>query len=251
MSLELRHVFFDAPTRSLRDLSLAVAAGEICVVLGPNGSGKSTVLRLCIGLVEPLRGEVRLCGEALTGSRGAAREALRRQVGYVFQEGALLEGLTARENVALPLAYGGRLGAADRRARVEECLRLVGMEGAAERYASALSLGERKRVSMARAIAGRPRLLLLDDPTAGLDSLQSAETVALIRTIRRETGAAFLIVSNDATRFLRWANRVAILHGGAFTSVGEPHEVMNSSDPWLTEVFDKLARAESREEGIA
>lgn len=249
MSLELRHLSFDSPFAPLRDLSLAVAPGEICVVLGSNGCGKSTLLRLCIGLEEASSGEVLLLGESLRSTRGAARSALRRQVGYVFQEGALLEGLSVRDNVGLPLAYGGRLGAGERRDRVEECLKLVGLADAADRKASGLSLGEKKRAAMARAIARKPRLLLLDDPTSGLDSLQAAETVGLIRKLRRETGAACFVVSNDATRFLKVAQKVAILHGGKFTSVGEPHEVMNSNDPWLTEVFEKLVQAESREEG--
>ncbi|MBI2920818.1 MAG: ATP-binding cassette domain-containing protein [Planctomycetes bacterium] len=248
MSLELAHVSLDAPgAPRFQDLSVSVEPREIFVVLGANGCGKSTFLRLCIGLLAPTSGAVRVLGEPLDALRGPALEKLRRQVGYVFQEGALLESLTVRENAALPLAYAGGLTAAARRERVEQCLALVGMTEDAGKRASGLSLGKRKRAAMARAIVARPRLLLLDDPTSGLDSLQAYETVALIRSLRRETGATVVVVSNDATRFLKSADRVAILYKGTFSSVGKAYDVMNGQDPWLSEVFDTILKAESRE----
>jgi ABC-type transporter Mla maintaining outer membrane lipid asymmetry ATPase subunit MlaF len=128
---------------------------------------------------------------------------------------------------------------------VERCLQVVGLREEADRRPAELSLGKRKRAAMARAIVHRPKLLLLDDPTSGLDSLQAYETVALIHELRRETKAACLVASNDATRFLRAADRVAILFGGRLTSIGRPDDVVASDDPWLTEVYERLVRAET------
>lgn len=251
MILELRDACVDAPGGArLRGLSLEVGPGQIVMVIGPNGCGKTTLLRLCVGLVAPSAGEVRLFGERLQGPRGAARVDLRRQVGYVFQEGALLESLSIRDNVALPLAYAGGMDGAARRDRVSHCLRLVGIsDEEAGRRASSLSAGRRKRAAMARAIVAKPRLLLLDDPLSGLDSLQAWETVVLIHEICRETGVACLVAASDNVRFVRSAQRLAVLYDGTFTKVGSPSEVINSDEPWLSQVFNRQLQAQALEGG--
>ncbi len=240
MTLRLRAVSLELPGRAkLRGLDLEVGSGEVAMIIGPNGCGKSTLLQLCLGLVEPTAGEVLLFDRPLGAVSTGERRRLLRSVGFVFEEHALLASATVLENLSLPLAYAGE---SPRRAvaRADHCLRLVGLETDGGRYPDELSPGHRKRAALARAIVGSPRLLLLDEPTGGLDSLQAAETVGLVLSIREQTGAACVVASNDATRFLRVADRVAVLHGGRFTTQGSPAEVLDSDDPWLGDVFSRL-----------
>lgn len=247
--LELRSAGAPIGARgALRDLSLRVEREEVFVVLGPNGCGKSTLLRLCTGLARASEGQVLLFGREVSALRAAELEGVRRRTGVVFEDGALAESLTLAENVALPLVYRGGLPAAERRERVDACLAAVGLAEDAARRPSELSLGERKRAAFARALALEPELLLLDDPTSDLDTHAAAEVVRLVLALRERTRATFFIVSNDVLRFTRAADRVAVLFGGTFTTVGAPRDVMHTdSDPWLARVFESsLARNDWR-----
>ena len=204
----------DAPLISLRDvhkeyrrdafvipvlagITLDVARGEFLALMGPSGSGKSTLLNLIGGIDRPTKGEVRVAGESLgtlNPSRLAAWRA--RHVGFIFQLYNLIPVLTAFRNVELPLLLT-RLGAAERRKRVELALGLVGLEGREGHYPRQLSGGEEQRVAIARAVVADPTLLVADEPTGDLDSKNAEEVLVLLQRLNQELKKTILMVTHD------------------------------------------------------
>jgi len=215
--LDMRHVFKTygagpAAVPALRDVTLSVEPGTMVAVMGPSGSGKSTLLAIAGSLEQPTRGEVLVGGTDLaTLSRGKRAQLRRREVGYVFQDFNLLPGLTAAENVALPLQLDGAGG---RKARLAglRALDEIGLGDRAHRYPGQLSGGERQRVAVARAMAGERRLLLADEPSGSLDSLSGETVMRLVRKACRN-GMAAVIVTHDA-QLASWADRVVFLSDG-------------------------------------
>ncbi|MCZ7533139.1 MAG: ABC transporter ATP-binding protein [Acidimicrobiia bacterium] len=202
------HVQVDA----LVDVSLSVEAGELVAVMGPSGSGKTTLLSLAGGLDLPTAGSVLVDGSDLATLNRAELARLRRHsVGYVFQQFNLIPGLTAAENVSLPLELDGVNRKEAYGAAVDALARLE-MAGLENRFPDDLSGGEQQRVAIARAIIGDRRLLLADEPTGALDSM-TGETV--LRLMRRhcDNGGAAVLVTHDA-RFAAWADRIVFLHDG-------------------------------------
>jgi putative ABC transport system ATP-binding protein len=192
--------------------SLAVDEGEVVLLLGPSGSGKTTLLSMIGGMLSPTAGSVTLCGEPLSGSRRALARVRLSTIGFVFQSFNLLPGLTAIENVALPLRLMG-VSAHDSRRRAAELLERLGL---AERLAASpktLSGGEKQRVSMARALATSPAVLLADEPTASLDTRTGREAMEVLSSSTREGRQACLVVTHD-TRLVDFADRVLHIQDG-------------------------------------
>jgi putative ABC transport system ATP-binding protein len=176
-------------------VDLSVPAGEFLAVLGPSGSGKSTLLALLAGLDRPTSGEVRIDGVAIQGMGENQLALLRRhKIGFVFQSFQLLGNLTARENVLLPAELAG-LPAPGQRA--DELLAAVGLEGRGHHYPSQLSGGEQQRVALARAFAGRPSILLADEPTGNLDGATGRRILAILGDLQRESGTTLVLVTHD------------------------------------------------------
>jgi putative ABC transport system ATP-binding protein len=226
-ALELRQVskvYGSGPTevRALRDVDLSVERGELVAIMGPSGSGKSTLLTIAGSLEEATTGEVLVDGIDLAAISRAERAKLRRQsIGYVFQDFNLLPGLTAVENVTLPLELDGL------RARAARATGLAAMEeldvaDRAERYADELSGGERQRVAIARAIVGKRGLLLADEPTGALDSVNGEAVMRLLRAAAQR-GVAGVVVTHEA-QLAAWADRVVFLRDGQVVdqTVGPP-----------------------------
>jgi putative ABC transport system ATP-binding protein len=185
-------------TQILHDVSASLCAGEIVLLTGPSGSGKTTLLTLVGGLRAVRQGSLRVLGRELCEAPERVRVAIRREVGYVFQLHNLLRALTVRQNVRTGLhAAAG----ADRDERVHEMLASVGLEHKADRRPDALSIGERARVAVARALVGRPRLVLADEPTAALDRQSGRAVVDALTRLARERGAAVLLVTHDERVF--------------------------------------------------
>jgi putative ABC transport system ATP-binding protein len=201
-----------AQVLALRDVSLAVDEGELVAVMGPSGSGKSTLLTIAGTLEEPTEGEVLVAGMAVSGmSRNEQARARRRSIGYVFQDFNLLAGLTAAENVSLPLELDG----IPRRSARETGLRALeelGLRDRAGSFPDELSGGERQRVAIARAVVGDRRLLLADEPSGALDSANGDAVIRLIRAACQR-GVAGMIVTHDA-QLASWADRVVFLRDG-------------------------------------
>ena len=232
--VELRHVskaYGDgaAQVRALDDVSVSVDAGTLVAVMGPSGSGKSTLLTIAGTLEEPTSGEVLIDGTAVAKMSRAERARLRRRaIGYVFQDFNLLPGLTAAENVALPLELDGT---AARKARAAglRALDSMGLADRAGQYPDQLSGGERQRVAIARAMVGERRLILADEPSGALDSANAAEVMRLLHDAS-ERGLAVVVVTHDA-QLASWADRVAFLRDGHVVDQKTP---ARDAEPALT-----------------
>jgi putative ABC transport system ATP-binding protein len=223
--LEMRHVSRTYgqgadEVHALQDVDLAVEAGSMVAVMGPSGSGKSTLLTIAGSLEEPTSGEVLIGGAALTTlSRNARARLRRRSLGYVFQDFNLLPGLTAAENVALPLELDGTSA---RKARLAglKALDELGLGTKAGSFPDQLSGGERQRVAIARAVVGDRRLLLADEPSGALDSVNGEAVMRLIHAACKR-GVAAVVVTHDA-QLASWADRVVFLRDGRVTDRTAP-----------------------------
>src|SRR5579864_661052 len=207
-------VYGEGPSEvnALRDVSLTVDAGELVAVMGPSGSGKSTLLTIAGTLEQPTRGEVLVAGKPVSGMSRNDRARLRRQsIGYVFQDFNLLAGLTAAENVSLPLELDG-MPARSARAEGLKALEDLGLGERASRYPDELSGGERQRVAIARAVVGDRHLLLADEPSGALDSVNAEAVIRLVRAACQR-GVAGVVVTHDA-QLASWADRVVFLRDG-------------------------------------
>ncbi|MDO8547092.1 MAG: ABC transporter ATP-binding protein [Nitrospirales bacterium] len=205
--------------RAVQGISLEVARGEFLAVMGPSGSGKSTLLNLIGGLDRPTEGDIFIEGRSTRGLTETEWTTLRRErIGVVFQFFNLLPGLTARENVALPLLLRGD---ADPAKRVEDCLAAVGLAHRGEHRPSELSGGEQQRVALARALAHRPALLLADEPTGNLDSKVGREIVQLIKALARQGGQTVVLATHSRDAAAE-ADRVLIMRDGSVEGEGLP-----------------------------
>jgi len=204
-----------AEVRALDDVDLSVEAGSMVAVMGPSGSGKSTLLTIAGSLEEPSSGEVLIGGASLAKmSRNGRAQLRRRVIGYVFQDFNLLPGLTAAENVALPLELDGTSA---RKARLAglRALDELGLGERAGNFPDQLSGGERQRVAIARAVVGDRRLLLADEPSGALDSVNGEAVMRLIHAACKR-GVAAVVVTHDA-QLASWADRVVFLRDGRIT----------------------------------
>lgn len=202
-----------AVVEALRGVSLHIQKGEFCAMMGPSGCGKSTLLNLIAGLDQPTSGEVVLLGRSAARFNDTEWTRVRRElIGMVFQAFHLIPGLTAEENIALPLLLRGERGQAVRR-RVAESLEIVDMGPRARHRPSELSGGEQQRVAVARALVHRPPLILADEPTGNLDSKHGAAIITLLKKLQRDLGQTIFLVTHSRTA-AREAERVHRLHDG-------------------------------------
>ena len=204
---------------ALENVSLDVPTGSLTALLGPSGSGKSTLLRVVAGLEKPDGGEVLIAEEDVT-----AAAPQRRGVGFVFQHYAAFKHMTVYENVAFGLRIRRR-PRPEVRSRVAELLRLVQLEGFAERYPAQLSGGQRQRMGLARALAVDPKVLLLDEPFGALDARVRKELRAWLRRLHDETHTTTVIVTHDQEEAMEVADHVALMNAGRIEQVGPPREL--------------------------
>jgi putative spermidine/putrescine transport system ATP-binding protein len=213
----LRRAF--GPTTALDGLDLAVRPGELLALLGPSGCGKTTALRMLAGFEHPDAGAVLVDGEDVTGV-----PAHRRDAGMVFQSYSLFPHLNALDNVAFGLRMRG-VGKAERHARAQELLELVGLPEHGSRYPHQLSGGQQQRIALARALALRPRVLLLDEPLSALDAKVRLTLREEIRRLQQELGITTLFVTHDQEEALSMADRVAVMRDGRLEQCAEPAEL--------------------------
>jgi phospholipid/cholesterol/gamma-HCH transport system ATP-binding protein len=225
----------------LNGVGLSVAKGETLAVLGRSGTGKSVLLRLIIGLAKPDSGSVRIQGQEIADIPMDGMGEIRKKMGFLFQHAALYDSLTVGENVAFPLEHHRRdLSRSQRDDRVMQLLGEVGMESARDKMPSNISGGMQKRVGLARALALDPHILLLDEPTAGLDPISSGEIDDLVLKLQSEHQMASIVVTHDMHSAKTIANRLAILDKGNVVIEGTFAELQQSDIGFVKE-FLKLS----------
>ncbi len=229
----------------LTGVDLDIHEGEMFALFGPSGTGKSVLLKTTIGLVVPDRGDVEVNGTSVFFGGDGARDTVRRQVGYVFQQAALFDSLNVFRNVetGLPVDRIRRMGAAGVARAVCRALELVNLEPAEvlSILPAELSGGMKKRVGIARAIVGRPGILLWDEPTTGLDPVNTAAVERLIKTLAEELKITSVLVTHDVEGALWMCDRVAMLEGGIIRFCGTPDEFQTESDPVVRAFVDRAA----------
>lgn len=232
--------------RVLKGLDLNIEQGESLVLIGRSGTGKSVTLKCLLGLMAPDSGEIALNGQSVLSLRGAQQTASMDRVGMLFQGAALFDSLPVWRNIGFRLLAQGQPKV---RASVDALLEQVGLSAqVGDLYPSDLSGGMQKRVGLARALAEEPDLLLLDEPTTGLDPISSAQINTLIANLRRQRGATSLTITHGLDSARKIADRVALLHQGKIVWQGLPSALETDPDPFLRQFVDGLENGPLNEE---
>lgn len=212
----------------LNDISFEVVKGETFVIVGPSGVGKSVSLKHMVRLLTPDTGTVFIGDENISEASGRNLERIRERFGYLFQSGALLAWLTVSENVALPLQEKTKMDDHEIMRKVNEMLKLVGLEDDGDKHPAEISGGMQKRAGLARAIIRDPEIVLYDEPTTGLDPVTARTIDALIEKMRKELGVTSVVVTHDLHSALSIGTRIAMLHGGNIVEISPPDEFIKS-----------------------
>ncbi len=224
----------------LNGINLRVNRGETLAVLGRSGTGKSVLLRLIIGLDTPDSGSICIHGQNIAGLALDRMGEIRKKMGFLFQQAALYDSLTIRENVAFPLEHHRRdLSKSERDGRVRQLLAEVGLDGDLDKMPSDISGGMQKRVGLARALALEPEILLLDEPTAGLDPISSGEIDELILKLQRERQMASIVVTHDLHSAKTIADRLALLNQGDVVIEGTFEDLQQSDIGFVKEFLQQ------------
>jgi phospholipid/cholesterol/gamma-HCH transport system ATP-binding protein len=218
-----------------------VREGETVALMGPSGTGKSVLLKHIIGLIHPDRGTVIVDGKDVNTLNRKELSELRSRIGYVFQNGALFDSMNVFENVRLGITDESKYRDLDYcRQRIAECIRLVNLPpDTIEKYPAELSGGMRKRVGIARAIAGNPKYLLYDEPTSGLDPVNADIIDGLVQRLDHELGVTSVMVTHDVRGAFRVADRLALLSEGMIVMQGTPQEFLDSKNPKVREFLER------------
>ena len=222
-------------------MTFGIDDGDIVAVVGPNGAGKSTLLKLIVGLERPTDGSVRLDGVRIDGL--TAHQVRHRGIAMAMQRPLPFGSMTVLENAVLGAMFGGgegRVGEREARQRAAESLAFVGLGGRAEQPVSSLNLHQQRFLEMAKALAGRPRVLLLDEVMAGLNESELADSVAIVRNIRDELGTTILWVEHVMSAVIQLAERAIVLNFGKLLAEGVPEVVMR--DPQVVDAYLGRAR---------
>jgi osmoprotectant transport system ATP-binding protein len=226
------------------DVSLEVAAGEFLAIVGASGSGKTTLLRLANRLIDADSGHITIEGEDV---RAADPVALRRRIGYVFQSGGLFPHMSVADNIAITPKLQG-MPPAEISARVDELLDLVRLDRKLfrDRFPHELSGGQRQRVGVARALAAKPRIVLMDEPFGALDPLTRDALGDDYRALHRKLSLTTVMITHDVTEAILLADRIAVMRSGRLLAQGTPTELSNSDDPYVGELLRTPRRQAER-----
>jgi len=215
----------------LRDVSFAIPRGTAFCLLGRSGVGKSVTLKLLVGLIRPDEGQIWIDGQDITRVEGPELVRLRKRIGFLFQQAALFDSISVGENVAFPLRRHTQLSPAEIRERAGGLLEQLGLGRDYDKMPADLSGGMRKRAGLARALALDPPLLLVDEPSAGLDPITSEEIDDLLLRLKRDSRVTLLVVTHNIPSARRIGDRLAFIDQGRIVASGSPAELEASADP--------------------
>lgn len=238
--IEIRNLNKSFPDNQvLKNISVDIKEGELFSVIGPSGIGKSTFIKCIIRLLKPESGEIVVDGQDIGQTSDEFKLArVRRSFGYLFQEGALFDSLTVLENVAFGLKYLTDIPKSEYAKIVREKLALVGLKDVDNLKPAELSVGMKKRVSLARSIAAEPKYILYDEPTTGLDPVTMGMVKDLILDMRAKLNITSVVVTHDLKLALEISSRVAMLYGGEFVEVSEPARFRQSENKGVKEFME-------------
>ncbi len=223
----------------LKDINLTVKKGENLVVLGRSGSGKSVAIKCIIGVVPVDTGEINIFGTDITKLKSKELNEIRLRVGFLFQNGALYDSMSVRQNLSFTLRHHSpNLNRDEVESAVVEALENVGLEDAIEKMPSELSGGMRKRIGLARTLIIKPEIILYDEPTTGLDSITSKEISELIVSIREKYKTTSIIITHDMPCAKITGDRIVILNEGVIYAEGTYNELEKSDDKWIRSFFN-------------
>lgn len=223
----------------LNGVDLTVKAGETLAILGRSGTGKSVLLKQIIGLQKPDSGSILVHGQEITGLALEAMNEIRKTMGFLFQHAALYDSMSVEENIAFPLKRHTKMTDSEQAARVKELLASVGMVRDLKKMPGDISGGMQKRVGLARALALEPGILLLDEPTAGLDPITSGEIDELILKLQEEHHMASIVVTHDLRSAKTIADRIALLHEGNVLIEGSFEDLEKSDNKFVSEFMKR------------
>ncbi|MFH1228417.1 MAG: ABC transporter ATP-binding protein [Planctomycetota bacterium] len=222
----------------LTGLNLKIKEGETCAIIGRSGCGKSVTLKHMVGLLQPDSGRVTVDGDDITGFSEEQLSPVRKKFGFLFQSGALLNSLNVGDNVGLPLREHNELPEYDIKKRVAEVLGLLGLNHLEEAMPADLSGGMRKRVSLARSIVHKPKIILYDEPTTGLDPIMSNVINRLIIEMREKLNVTSIVVTHDMKSTFMVADHIALLYQGKIIREGTPDDFHNYEDPFIKQFVE-------------
>jgi phospholipid/cholesterol/gamma-HCH transport system ATP-binding protein len=224
---------------------LDVPNGLITCIVGPSGGGKTVLLKHLNLLMRPDSGAITIDGTEVTHLRRSALDQVREKLGMLFQAGALFDSMSIFDNVAFPLVEKTQLSEEEIAARVEETLKSVGLENVEDKFPSELSGGMQKRAALARALVHRPKILMLDEPTTGLDPARTGAIHRLIRETQQKYGLTVVMVSHDVPAVFEICDRVGFIHHGKMKLYGSPQEVTGAHD----QIFDQFMAGKAAGDG--
>jgi phospholipid/cholesterol/gamma-HCH transport system ATP-binding protein len=227
--------------RVLDGVNLSAERGQTVVVLGRSGTGKSVLLKLIVGLLKPDSGSIRIDGQEVVGLEMDRLNAIRKKIGFLFQQAALYDSLTVEQNVAFPLTRHTTLSGQERSDKVRSLLASVGMERDLDKMPSDISGGMQKRVGLARALALDPDILLFDEPTSGLDPITAAEIGELIMKLKKERNLTSIVVTHDVHGAKSFADRVVLLREGKVLMDGTFAQLQQSPVPFVVQFLKDAA----------
>ncbi|MDI9311046.1 MAG: ATP-binding cassette domain-containing protein [Limnohabitans sp.] len=222
----------------LKGVNLTVNKGENLVILGRSGSGKSVAIKCLVGLVEADKGDIEVFGTNITNLRKDALNKIRVRIGFMFQNGALYDSMSVRQNLSFTLKHHTHnLSDEEIENKIIEALENVGLEEAIDKMPSELSGGMRKRIGLARTLIINPEIILYDEPTAGLDTITSREISELILSVQKKYKTTSIIITHDMMCAKRTGNRIMILKDGVINAEGTYSELEKSNDEWVRSFF--------------
>lgn len=215
----------------LNGINISIKPGEVFVIIGQSGTGKTVTLRHISGLTDPDSGNVLIDGEKMNGAKSRVKERLRRRMGIVFQSGALINWMTVKENVSLPLRENKTYAPDEIERIVNEKLDLLQLRDAGDKMPADISGGMKKRASLARVLVINPDIILYDEPTSGLDPVMSEHINKLIKQMQKEFGVTSVVVTHDMNSAYNIADRIAMLYKGEIIQCDIPEKIKNTENP--------------------